>query len=309
MARRSAILIPAYNAEHCLPNLLGDIKAQTLPFDEVWLYDDASQDQTAQIAKDFGAKVIRTEVNTGPSVARNELLKATEAEWVHFHDADDRMVADFHEKMASLAVSDQSFYFSGWENRLVSTDELLGSGDLTAANQAKDFIEFALAHQFPMIVGYYHRAAAVEVGGFDERFRGGEDWHFHVKLALHGLQFFAIPDKLATICRYGNSSFTERAPLKYLQHHLQACLDIMQRELTPIYQRVLAQTILNLCWRLYLSGDMASVKMGISKAKALGLKEMPTRSSLLAWFSYLFGILPGFRLRDKMHHWLGKAVS
>ena len=60
-----ALLIPAWNAAAWLPRLLASAAAQTEPFDEIWVYDDASSDDTAAIAERLGARVVRGDVNAG----------------------------------------------------------------------------------------------------------------------------------------------------------------------------------------------------------------------------------------------------
>ena len=54
-----ALLIPAHNAESFLPRLLRSAHAQREPFDEIWVYDDCSTDNTALVAEGFGARVLR----------------------------------------------------------------------------------------------------------------------------------------------------------------------------------------------------------------------------------------------------------
>src|SRR3954449_761219 len=90
-----ALLIPAYNAAHFLPRLLSSAQAQSVPFDEIWVYDDCSTDDTAAVAESYGAKVVRGAVNIGCSVGKNELAKRTSCNWLHFHDADDELKPGF----------------------------------------------------------------------------------------------------------------------------------------------------------------------------------------------------------------------
>src|SRR2546430_11591400 len=94
-----SLLIPAYNAESWLSDLLTDAVNQTLPFSEILVYDDASGDETGRVARSFGARVFRGEQNRGAAFARNRLIASTDATWLHFHDADDRLSPNFNERM------------------------------------------------------------------------------------------------------------------------------------------------------------------------------------------------------------------
>jgi 4,4'-diaponeurosporenoate glycosyltransferase len=53
-----SLIIPARNEERNLPRLLGSIKTQTIMPDEIIVVDDNSEDATARIAEEYGAKVI-----------------------------------------------------------------------------------------------------------------------------------------------------------------------------------------------------------------------------------------------------------
>jgi glycosyltransferase involved in cell wall biosynthesis len=90
-----ALLIPAYNAAAYLPRLLRSAKNQTEPFDEIWVYDDCSSDETATVAESYGARVVRGATNRGCSAGKNALAARTGADWLHFHDADDELYPNF----------------------------------------------------------------------------------------------------------------------------------------------------------------------------------------------------------------------
>src|SRR4051812_2001085 len=90
-----ALCIPAYNAGAFLPRLLRSAAAQEIPFDEMLVHDDLSTDDTAAVARAYGARVIQSEVNVGCSAGKNRLLQASRCDWLHFHDADDELLPNF----------------------------------------------------------------------------------------------------------------------------------------------------------------------------------------------------------------------
>jgi glycosyltransferase involved in cell wall biosynthesis len=97
-SKNISLLIPTYNAEHHLPNLIADARAQTAPFAEILVYDDKSTDRTVEVAKALGVdRILPAEENRGASYARNRLIDACGSEWIHFHDADDRLDARYNE--------------------------------------------------------------------------------------------------------------------------------------------------------------------------------------------------------------------
>lgn len=93
-----ALCVPAYNASGHLPRLLESAREQKVDFDEILVYDDCSTDNTAEIARSYGAEVIVGETNQGCTVGRKRLAKHATTDWVHFHDADDMLYPNFVEQ-------------------------------------------------------------------------------------------------------------------------------------------------------------------------------------------------------------------
>jgi len=86
------IIIPAYNEETMISKVIADIK-QTISLSNIIVIDDGSQDQTAKIAKQAGAQVLRHIINRGQGAA---LMTGTDyalrqgAEIIVHFDADDQ---------------------------------------------------------------------------------------------------------------------------------------------------------------------------------------------------------------------------
>ena len=90
-----SLCIPAFNAAKYLPRLLQSALKQKIPFDEIIVYDDASTDNTAEIAKQYGATVIYGKINKGCAHGKNIMALASKSSWLHFHDADDELLPNF----------------------------------------------------------------------------------------------------------------------------------------------------------------------------------------------------------------------
>ena len=93
-----SVIIPARNEEKNLPLLLSDLRAQTLVPFEIICVDDASTDATAQIAKDFGVKVLSLTQKpagwTGKTWACQNGADNAEGDLLLFLDADVRLNQD-----------------------------------------------------------------------------------------------------------------------------------------------------------------------------------------------------------------------
>ncbi len=88
LAPHLSIVIPAYNAAHVITATLKTITPQLLPDDELLVVDDASTDNTINMASAQGADVIRLEQNSGPATARTRGAEAASGEVIVFTDTD-----------------------------------------------------------------------------------------------------------------------------------------------------------------------------------------------------------------------------
>jgi glycosyltransferase involved in cell wall biosynthesis len=92
LKRSISIIIPAYNEAKRLPASLVKVKeylsASQWDFAEVVVVDDGSVDNTVQLARDAGARVLQNPGNRGKGYSvKHGMLKA-QGEWTLFTDAD-----------------------------------------------------------------------------------------------------------------------------------------------------------------------------------------------------------------------------
>jgi len=121
-----SVIIPAYNSTKFITKCLEALKDSTFESYEIILIDDASTDNTAEIAKNMGSRVFKTEYQSGPAVARNYGSRQAHGEILLFIDSDVLVKSDTLELVAST--------FS--ENPDISA--LFGSYDDTPSE--KDFL-------------------------------------------------------------------------------------------------------------------------------------------------------------------------
>lgn len=260
-----AICIPAYNAENYLPRLLKSVAAQKLPFDQILVYDDCSQDRTSQVAEQYGASVIRGEVNIGCSAGKNALLAASTTEWVHFHDADDKLYPNFtqlaHQWMSSDACPDVVLF--DYEYRDNDTDAILAKSDFDPQQLHQDPLSYAIRTQINPFCGLYKRSMITRVGGYDTdpAILYNEDVAFHIKLALNGLSFSA--EKEVSIVNY-------RIPGSMSAANRVRCLHAQLEVLTRLIPRVTNRHYSDIGSRLWsVSAVLASEGEWMAMRKAL----------------------------------------
>lgn len=111
-----SIIIPTYNRENYLKNLIDSLIAQTIGFDnlEVILVDDCSTDNSRSIIKNYASKYnnikpIFLEKNTGnPSIPRNKGIEHSTSPYILFIDADDNILPDYCSTLYEIAINEKA---------------------------------------------------------------------------------------------------------------------------------------------------------------------------------------------------------
>lgn len=110
------VIIPCYNVEKYVARCLDSVLSQTIGYEHIQmiLVDDASQDHTLQILKQYEQKysknilLLPLEQNAGIGAARNIALNYAIADYINFLDADDWIDPDMFRCMYQLAVQEKA---------------------------------------------------------------------------------------------------------------------------------------------------------------------------------------------------------
>jgi glycosyltransferase involved in cell wall biosynthesis len=295
-----ALCIPAYQAALHLPRLLKSAAAQYIPFDEVLVYDDASQDDTSAVAEQYGARVIRGESNIGCSAGKNVLLHQASSEWIHFHDSDDELLPSFtflaHKWMTKVGCPDVVLF--NYEYREDQTNELITSIIFDSIQLERQPLRYAILNQINPFCGLYRRSKLLDVGGYDDdpAILYNEDVAFHCKLALAGLTFSA--EQQVSIINYRMAgSMSAANQVKCLRAHV----EVMRRLAKHSGDRF-APEIQQKLWAAATSLAFLQEWPDVDSALALasGLRDSIPKNQgrLFSILSVWLGPRKSFRLRE-----------
>lgn len=112
-----AVLIPCYNEARTIEKVINDFKAQ-LPEAVIYVYDNNSSDNTADIAKKAGA-VVRHEYMQGKGNVIRRMFREIDAEVYLMTDGDDTYPAEYAREMADRVLIQKNDMVVG--DRLSST--------------------------------------------------------------------------------------------------------------------------------------------------------------------------------------------
>lgn len=114
---RIAILIPCYNEAPTIGKVVADFR-RVLPEADIYVYDNNSRDNTAQIAEEAGA-IVRREYKQGKGNVIRAMFRDVEADCYVMADGDDTYPAEDAPALADLVLSGQADMANG--DRLSST--------------------------------------------------------------------------------------------------------------------------------------------------------------------------------------------
>jgi len=296
-----ALCIPAFNAENYLPRLLGSAARQRIPFDEIWVYNDCSQDDTAVVAAGFGANVVNGDINRGCSYGKNQLARMTRCDWIHFHDADDDLTPDFTERVhdwIGTCSKEYQVLLLNFNYIDFKTGTLLGTAGHNAEEMHSDALRYAITHKI-VNFGVYERSAFLNAGGFDldENVLYNEDNAFHQRLAKNGLQFDYLPEVTCVNYRY-SASMSVSNELKCARANFHV-LEKTVKTHGEVYPAELSMQLWNCATLLGSAQDWAYVQRALSLIRRLNDPALPGGNRL---FRLTAAVSPFFAIwfREKM---------
>lgn len=178
-----SVVVPAYNRAHTITRALESVQRQRLHPSQVLVVDDASQDETAQLAEAAGAEVVRLTSNGGAAHARNEGIRAAREPWIAFLDSDDEWLP--HHLSTLWPYTEHHRLISG--GHVPARDGRSGRHGLRHwGTRIRLFADPSrlIFPDNPISVGgtLVSRAALTEVGGFDETLRISEDFDLWLRI-------------------------------------------------------------------------------------------------------------------------------
>ena len=199
---RVSVITIFYNAEAHFREAIDSVLSQDFDDFELLLVDDGSTDSSSAIAREYEARDPRVRyfehpghVNRGMSATRNLGIAEARAELVAFIDADDRWRPGKLREQVSLmdrmpgvdAVGGSVNYWgsaNGGDDRVIATGHVrnraIPPGEATA-----ELYPLGKSDAPSMSDLIFRRAAILNVGGFEEAFRGAyEDQAFLAKFYL-----------------------------------------------------------------------------------------------------------------------------
>ena len=267
-----SVVIPTYNVDTTITSCLSSVQRQSYTPIEVVIVDNFSHDNTTNIAKALGAKVVQKKSN--PALARNVGIANSAGKYVFFVDSDqilsrcvvEECVRKCEEENAGMARVPELFIGEGfwgtcsaeWKNNYVKVEKRFGTrGDILSGEPR-----------------FFSKELLIRVGMFDAGLLWGEDYDLYQRLkemsarevSCQSMVCHCEPTSIKKIMarnlRYGESMPT-------LANHSE----------TQVFQRVMRHSILTWGETLSELGENPGITLGCSIL--LGMKAFAMVAGIL----------------------------
>jgi glycosyltransferase involved in cell wall biosynthesis len=209
-----SVTIPVFNRAHLLGRTIESILKQSFTDFDLQIVDDASQDNTVEIAqryaeKDPHVKVIVNQHNLGLTKNWNKCLDLAPGPLVHIMQSDDlidddylQMVSDVFEQHPSVGIVAASCRYIDPEDHVFDPGKSLPDQLYHAGDEAiMAFLSGGYPH-FSSIV--FRRTCYEELGGFDNKIWHGPDMELDVRIAAH-YDYYRFGEVHTSFRRHGSN--------------------------------------------------------------------------------------------------------
>lgn len=189
-----SIIVPCYNGEKALPDLVANLQALEatgIPLECVFI-DDGSEDHSLEIFRRLlpRATILR-QANAGVAAARNTGAEAARGDFLQFLDCDDWLdPTTFPERVNAIIAEAGDVQTSAWRMELRRGKETVLEPIQTM--DAPDDVCAALLQGSwwgPPHAYLVRRSAYLEIGGSDDSLVNAQDFDVWIRLAITGFGF------------------------------------------------------------------------------------------------------------------------
>ena len=233
-----SIIMNCFNGEQYIKHAIESIYAQTYSDWEVIFWDNASTDESCNIASSYDSKIkiFRSKTNTSLGEARNKAVEQASGEWLAFLDVDDVWLPKKLEiQLAGLATGDYLLSYGGIkevDKNLKVIRELTPKWE-TGFQLRPQLLYF----EINLVSSMVNRIKLIELGlSFDPQMQASEEYNLYIRLMPHGL-VYVVKETIALYRVYSESltyqksdrlAIERRSTLKELARSLPSVTDMIE---------------------------------------------------------------------------------
>lgn len=300
-----SVIIPVYNRAHRLPYVLESLKRQTFQDFETIIVDDASTDNSYQVALDYDLPtkiVLKNEKNSERCITRNKGIAVAKGQYICFLDSDDYHLPEHFQKLHNYIVSKGCpvafFFTNAWNETEDGKQTERCCPDFEDYNPYTYFLRYTVNPQRWAV----HRDILKSVQ-FDENVTIAEDMDLSLRIFAKGFPVFQIKER-TTVYVAAADSFTHGATNKAERESLCYQRIFARQELKGLLpkretNRLLSQCFFHLMQKAFSNNDRwETLRYGI-KSFMLCPQGYNGRTNKIVFVSCVYSIpMLGFIIKN-----------
>lgn len=309
-----SVVIPAYNSADYIAETLKSVIQQDYPMVEVIVVDDGSTDRTREVVADIKSDRVRyiyQQNSGGPSGPRNTGIQHAQGKYVAFLDSDDIMLPGKLQRAVDLL--DREPYLGLVFANFVKFDEVNGQhagafldtyeyfrrAPKRAAGDSQYVIKADAAYDALIVENYIGtsgvvapKAVLIDVGPFDLRLRGPEDYDLWLRIAYaYDIGFI---DMIGHRYRVRPDGITGLGDAKLVPHSIQ----VMQKQLNrPLPSSTRRNVRKKLAMQFFALGYCHQMAEEMAAARQHYLRSLKEANYWLSWKGLFMTFLGGGAIR------------
>jgi glycosyltransferase involved in cell wall biosynthesis len=217
-----ALLIPCYNCEDTIEEVLDSARKQTINFDEIICFIDGSPDKTEKKIlayqkkySEFPLEIIVNDKNNGQAYANNVLAKSAKSQYIHFHDSDDILIPNFVETIKPKLSYNHIIVGHVLIVELNGKELIFDFNGTNPENDPYSFIPYFTHLNGVVICNNVWQ----EAGGWNEELKFYNDHNFFMRCVFTGAKIITINSVIAIWKRRNNSILEYLWKKQFLRHN------------------------------------------------------------------------------------------
>lgn len=194
-----SVIMNCYNCSKYLREAIDSVYAQTFTNWEIIFWDNASTDNSSNIAKSYDAKLhyFCSDKTTPLGKARNLAVQQAQGEYIAFLDCDDLWLPEKLKLQINLLDNKPEVMLVFSNNYIVDHmgNILKNAFDNQKPERGNVFIELLLSRNFIQLLTVIIRKKVLnEVGLFNSNYKSAEEYDLFLKIAdLHPIDYIDLP--------------------------------------------------------------------------------------------------------------------
>ncbi|YAF94118.1 MAG: glycosyltransferase [Nodularia sp. CChRGM 3473] len=217
-----SVIIPCFNAEKWLAEAIDSCLKQTYSPIEIIVIDDGSTDNSLEILRSYGDKIIWQSLpHQGGNYARNRGFELAKGEYIQYLDADDYILPEkIARQVRFLEETGADVVYGDWRHQrhLPNGSKYLENIEISEAQT--DILASLLANWWVALAALLYKRSVVEnSGGWDETLTAAQDRDFFISVVMNKAKVVYQPGCYAIYRRYGFVTVSTSSKSRWLKNH------------------------------------------------------------------------------------------